>query len=93
MIDVAEYQPLMITSHWACKIPMLVKTMLCTNFQHIGFKVTYQKFDEGIWFPVTYGGEFKFRAVFMYARSVGVGLINSDFRRARVDSAITYETP
>ncbi len=91
LIDKAEYQPVLVTSHFDCKIPVLVKTMLGTNVQQIGFKVTYQKFDEGVWFPVTYGGEFRFRAVFLYARSVGIGLVNSDFHRTRVDTAIKYE--
>ena len=91
LIDKAEFQPLMITSHLACKLPVLVKTMLGTNVKQVGFKVTYQKFDDGIWFPVTYGGEFQFRAVFFYARSVGMGLINSDFHRTQVDTAIKYE--
>lgn len=91
LIDKLEFQPVMITSHLACKIPVLVKTMLGTNVQQVGFKVTYQKFEDGVWFPVSYGGEFKFRAVFMYARSVGIGLINSDFRRTKVDTSINYE--
>ena len=89
--DKAEYQPMMITSSFACKIPGAVKVILGTNVQEIGFKVTYQKFDDGVWFPVTYGGEFKFRALFLYARSVGIGLINSDFKRTNVESAIKYE--
>ena len=93
LIDKAEFQPLMITSHLACKLPVLVKTLLGTNIKQVGFKVTYQKFDEGIWFPVTYGGEFQFRAAFVYARSVGIGLINSDFHRTRVDTAIKYDVP
>ncbi len=91
LIDTVELQPLVVTSHLACKLPLLVKTMLGTNIKQVGFKVTYQKFDDGIWFPVTYGGELQFRAVFMYARTVGVGLVNSDFHRAKVDTAIKYE--
>ncbi len=91
LIDQADFQPMMITSSFACKIPGAVKVLLGTNVQQIGFKVTYQKFDEGVWFPVTYGGEFKFRAVFLYARSVGLGLINSDFKRTDVQTAIKYE--
>lgn len=90
LIDKTEYQPVLITSHLACKIPVLVKTMLGTNVRQIGFKVTYQKFEDGVWFPVTYGGEFQFRVVFMYARSVGIGLINSGFQRAKVDTTIQY---
>lgn len=90
-IDTMEYQPLMVSTHFACKIPLLVKTMLGTNVQQVGFKVTYQKVADGVWFPATYGGEFQFRAVFMYARSVGIGLQNSEFRRTKVDTAINYE--
>jgi hypothetical protein len=92
LIDKAEYQPMMITSSFACKIPAAVKVLLGTNVQQIGFKVTYQKFDDGVWFPITYGGEFKFRALFLYARSVGVGLINSDFKRTEVQTDVKYET-
>ena len=91
LIDKAEYQPMMITSSFACKIPGPVKVLLGTNVQQIVFKVTYQKFDDGVWFPVNYGVEFKFRAVFFYARSVGIGLINSDFKRTDVQTAIKYE--
>ncbi len=91
LIDKIEFQPLLVTSHLACKLPVLVKTLLGTNIKQVGFKVTYQKFDEGIWFPVTYGGEFQFRAVFVYARNVGIGLVNSDFHRTSVDTAIKYE--
>lgn len=93
LVDKAEIQPAMINSYLSCKIPLVVKTMLGTNVQQVGFKVTYQKFDDGVWFPITYGGEFRFRAVFLYARSVGIGLINSDFQRAKVDTSIKYEMP
>ena len=90
-IDRAEYQPLMVETHFTCKIPMLVKTMLGTNVKQIGFKVTYQKVADGIWFPASYGGELEFRAVFMYARTVGIGLQNSEFYRTKVDTAIKYD--
>jgi hypothetical protein len=93
LIDKTEFQPLMVTSYLDCKIPVLVKTLLGTNVKQVGFKVTYQKFDEGIWFPVTYGGEFQFRAAFVYARTVGIGLVNSDFHHTQVDTAIKYEMP
>lgn len=91
MIDTVEFQPLEITSHLACKLPVLVKTLLGTDVRQVGYKVSYQKFEGGVWFPVTYGGEFEFRAVFLYARKVGVGLVNSDFHRTKVHSDITYE--
>lgn len=52
--------------------------------------MTYKKFEEGLWFPVTYGGEFKFRGLFFYARKVGISLQNSGFQRALVDSKISF---
>jgi hypothetical protein len=92
LVDKTEYQPVMVTSHLAWKVPVLVKTLLAFNLQQLGFKVTYQKFEDGVWFPVSYGGEFKFH-FFFYSRTVGMGLINSDFKRAQVDTAIKYEAP
>ena len=90
LIDKQEYQPVLVTTHMATKIPLLVRTMLGTNLEHLGFKVTYQKFDTGLWFPVTYGGEFKVRALFLYARRVGVSLQNSGFQHADVSSAVSF---
>jgi hypothetical protein len=56
----------------------------------LGLKVTYKRFDEGLWVPVTYGGEFKLKALFFYSRRVGLSLENSGFQRAVVDSVVNY---
>ncbi|HYL72638.1 MAG TPA: hypothetical protein VEU96_00450 [Bryobacteraceae bacterium] len=90
LVDRVDYQPVLITTHQVAKVPMLVKTLLGTNVQQLGFKVTYKKFDEGLWFPVTYGGEFRFRGLFFYARRVGISLQNSGFQRAVVESKISF---
>lgn len=90
LVDREDYQPVLITTHQVAKVPMLVKTLLGTNVQQLGFKVTYQKFDEGLWFPVTYGGEFRFRGLFFYARRVGISLQNSGFQRAVVESKVSF---
>ena len=81
---------MLVTTHLAEKIPIWVKTVLGTDVKALGFKVTYKKFDEGLWFPVTYGGEFQFKALFLYSRKVGLSLRNSDFHRADVQSSVTY---
>jgi hypothetical protein len=85
-----EYQPVLVTTTLATKIPLLVKTMLGTDVQQLGFKVTYKKFDENLWFPVSYGGEFKLKALFLYGRTIGVSMQNSGFQRAQVDSRVSY---
>lgn len=64
--------------------------MLGTDLKQLGFKVTYQKFDEGLWFPVTYGGEFQLKALFLYSRRIGVSMRNSGFQRAVVESQVKF---
>jgi len=92
LIDAAEYQPVSVHTKLAVKIPLAVKTLLGTDIKGLGFAITYQKFDEGVWFPVSYGGEFEIRAVFFYKRMISVNMVNSSFRRANVSSNVTYVT-
>jgi hypothetical protein len=91
LIDRKEFQPVLVTTHQSFRIPLMVRTVLGTNLEHMGFKVTYRKFDEGLWFPITYGGELKIRGLFFYARRIGISLVNSDFQKTAVDSSVTYK--
>ena len=50
----------------------------------------YQKFDDGLWFPASYGTEFRLRALFFYNRSIVVSLENTGFQRALVSSRIEF---
>ncbi len=93
MLDALESQPLLITSRFVEKIPFWVKTALGTNLQHLGFKVEYQKFSDGIWFPVAYGGEFDLKVLHFYKRNMVVSLENKDFRRAEIQTRLSYDLP
>lgn len=90
LIDADEFQPVFVQTSLAPKIPMAVKTLLGTNIKGLGFAVSYEKFEDGIWFPVSYGGEFEVRAVFFYKRKISVSMTNAEFRRTQVDSSVTY---
>jgi hypothetical protein len=90
LIDAGEYQPVVVTTTLAFKIPTAVKILLGTNIKGLGFSVAYQKFAEGVWFPVSYGGEFEVRAVFFYKRTISVSMANSDFRRTDVTTKVAY---
>ncbi len=90
LIDATEFQPVVITTHWAFQIPVAVKIIFGTNIRQMGFKVTYSKFDEGLWFPVTYGGELQVRALFLYGRTISLGSVHSDFRKADVKTSIDF---
>jgi hypothetical protein len=90
LIDVEESQPVMISTKMAPKIPMAVKILLGTNIKGLGFSLAYQKFSDGVWFPVSYGGEFEVRAVFFYKRNISISMVNDDFRRTDVSSKVAY---
>ena len=90
LIDAEEYQPVLITTSLAFKIPAPVRILLGTNIRGLGFSVAYQKFADRVWFPVSYGGEFEVRAVFFYKRTISVSLANSDFRRTDVTTNVAY---
>jgi hypothetical protein len=91
LIDKNDLTPVLVTTHLAHGVPVLVKTLLGTNLQQIGFKVAYGKFDDNLWFPVNYSGELKVRLLFVYARTISLGLVNSGFQKADVKSSITFE--
>jgi hypothetical protein len=93
LIDTADFAPVLITTHQARGVPVLVKTLLGTNIEQLGFKITYRKFEDGVWFPVSYSGEFKLRAVFFYSRTISMGLVNSDFHHVEVESKVQFEKP
>jgi hypothetical protein len=91
LIDKAEFQPVLVTTHWTCKIPTAVKVMLGINVQNIGAKITYQRFDRDVWFPVNCGGELKLRVLFGYARTIAFSAKNSGFRKADVQTSIDFD--
>jgi hypothetical protein len=89
-IDAEEFQPIQVATSLAWKMPIAVKVMLGTDFRGVGFTVTYQKFADGLWFPVSYGGEFDIKGLFFYKRTMTINMTNSDFRRTDVTSDVAY---
>ena len=88
LIDAAEFEPLRVYTKLSRKLPLAVRTLLGTDLPGLGFNVEYRRFDEGVWFPVSFGTEFRLRAVFFINRDITVALENSAFQRAKVQSKI-----
>lgn len=88
LIDEEDQQPIYVWTRLARGIPMFVRVMFGTNIQQLGFALSYAKIGDHLWFLASYGGEFRLRAVFFYARTVTIGLQNSDFRLASADSRL-----
>jgi hypothetical protein len=88
LIDQEEFEPLRVYTKLSRKIPVFVRTLLGTDLPGLGFNVQYRRFDENVWFPVSFGTEFRLRAVFFINRDITISLENSAFERAKVQSRI-----
>ena len=93
LVERTEFQPVLITTEWSCKVPGAVKVLLGTNIQQVGAKISYQRFDTNVWFPVNCGGEMKLRALFLYARTIAFSGKNAGFRKADVSTSIQFDQP
>ncbi len=93
LIDKEEFQPLTVFTRLSRPIPLFVRTLLGTNLPGLGFNVEYRRFDQTIWFPVTFGTEFHLRALFFINRDITVSLENSGFQRTNVKSNILGYEP
>jgi hypothetical protein len=91
LIDAEEFQPVQVATSLAWKMPMAVQILLGTNIRGLGFAVSYQKFADKVWFPVSYGGEFELRGLFLYRRTITIALTNAGFRRTDVSSDVAYK--
>lgn len=90
LIDAEEHQPIRVTTDLAWKFPAAVKILLGTNIKGLGFAISYERMDDGVWFPVSFGGEFEIRGLFLYKRIMSVSLVNKNFRHTDVTSAVEY---
>lgn len=90
LIDDEDMQPIRIATDSAFKMPWGVKVFLGTNLRQTGFSVTYTRVAPGVWFPATYGTEFKLDLLFGYHRVITMAMDSSDFRRTTADTKITF---
>lgn len=90
LIDKEDFQPVNVYTKLSRKLPFVVRTMLGTDLPGIGFNVTYKRLPDGVWFPVTFGTEFRLRAVFFINRDLSISMLNSGFEHTHVDSKIEY---
>ncbi|MCC7156347.1 MAG: hypothetical protein IT161_17345 [Bryobacterales bacterium] len=92
LVDAEEYQPVNVFTKMSRGVPWGVKVFLGTDVKQLGFNLTYTRVAEGIWFPATYGTEFRIDVLWGYKRVITLAMTNSDFRRADVESTIEYKS-
>jgi len=88
LIDCHDYQPVRVYTKLARKLPILVRAVLGTSLPGIGFDVEYKRFGEGVWFPVSFGTEFRLRVIFFIKRDILISLRNSGFEHTHVKSKV-----
>jgi hypothetical protein len=90
-IDTTAYQPVLVTTAMARKIPFAVRTLLGTNVPGLGFTVTYAPQADGLWFPVTFSTEFKIHVLYFFHRQIFLNAENREFEKTHVTSRIVGE--
>lgn len=92
LVDAEEFQPVSVFTKLSRGIPWGVKVFLGTDVKQLGFNLTYTRVADGIWFPATYGTEFRIDVLWGYKRIITMAMTNSDFKRADVESKIEYKS-
>lgn len=93
LVDKTEFQPVFVATQLAWKIPLVLRVLFGVSIRQVGFSVSYDRFAEGVWFPVSYGGEFYLKLFHFYKRTITVSMVNQDFRRTTVASNIRFGQP
>jgi hypothetical protein len=92
-IDAAEFQPVRVFTKLSRRIPFMVRTMLGTDVPGVGFNVVYKRQEDGVWFPATFGTEFRIHVLFFLNRQVSIALENSGFEHTHVESRMKVVGP
>jgi hypothetical protein len=96
-IDATDFEPVMVRTTMARKVPFAVRTLLGTNVPGLGFTVLYapQHTPGGadVWFPVSFGTEFKLRVLFFFSRQIILSADNRDFEQTHVTSTLLPAEP
>lgn len=92
-IDAAEFEPVRVFTKLSRRIPFAVRTFLGTDVPGVGFNVVYKRQEDGVWFPATFGTEFRLHVLFFINREVSVSLENSAFEHTHVESKMKMLGP
>lgn len=90
-IDTQDFQPVLITTGMARKVPFAVRTLLGTDVPGLGFTIRYAPQPDGVWFPVDFSTEFKIHVLYFFHRQVILDAQNRDFEKTHVTSRIVGE--
>ena len=91
-IDATDFEPVTVFTKLSRPLPFLVRTLL-VDLPGVGFNVQYRRQPDGVWFPTSFGTEFRFRLFALLSRDITISLENTAFERTHVESRIKYQGP
>lgn len=86
-IDSAEFEPVTVFTKLSRPIPFLIRTFLA-DLPGVGFNVQYGRQPDGVWFPTSFGTEFRFRLFMFLSREITISLENTAFEHTHVETRI-----
>ena len=96
-IDAEAFEPVVVRTRLSKDIPLAVRMLLGTSVPGLGFTVTYAPQPEdrpdAVWFPASFGTEFKLRVLFFFNREIVLSASNRDFEQTHTSSHIVAEAP
>lgn len=92
LIDAADFEPVNVFTRLSKPLPLLVRALL-VSLPGVGFNVDYARQPDGVWFPSSFGTEFRIRIFAFFARDLTVSLQNSSFEHTHVETRIKPEMP
>jgi hypothetical protein len=92
-IDCEAFEPVVIRTTLSRHVPLAVRALLGTNVPGLGFTVIYAPQptlaqSDPVWFPVSFGTEFKLHVLFFLRRNIVISAENRDFEKTHVHSTI-----
>lgn len=89
-IDATDFQPVRVYTKLSRPLPFLVRKLL-VDLPGVGFNVQYQRQPDGVWFPTSFGTEFRIHLFMVWGRTIMISLQNTGFERTHVQHQITYQ--
>lgn len=89
-IDAVDFQPVRVYTKLSRPLPFLVRKFL-VDLPGLGFNVQYQRQPDGVWFPTSFGTEFRVHLLMFWGRTIMISLENTGFQHTHVEHQITYQ--
>ncbi len=90
-IDTSAFEPAVVRTALSRSLPLGVRALLGTNLPGLGFTAVYAPQPGDVWFPSSFGTEFKIKVLFVFHRDIVVSVENRAFEQTHVNATAHTE--